>query len=97
LLNSSINQFSKYLEREPTEEHLQLVAQNQHLRTSLSELKSILKEKLESALRKQKLEVTAMMDDYVKLITKLLKDKEELTTSLEHAQHQSQLLHHENQ
>jgi hypothetical protein len=45
-----------------------------------------LKSKLESALQKQKEELTLMMDDYIKLITKLLKDKEELTVSLEHVE-----------
>lgn len=36
-----------------------------------------------SALSKQRQELNAVMEDYVQLITKLLADKEELTTSLE--------------
>jgi ribosome recycling factor len=36
----------------------------------------ILKEKLENALKKQKEELNTMMEDYIGLITKLLKDKE---------------------
>ena len=56
LLNSSINQFTKYLsDKDPLEEeHQQLVAQNLHLRASLEQLKIIIKEKLESALSRQR-------------------------------------------
>jgi hypothetical protein len=78
LLNSSINQFTRYLEDKDNfyEQHNQLIEQNHCLRASLDELKNILKSKLESALQKQKEELTVMMEDYIKLITKLLKDKE---------------------
>lgn len=34
-------------------------------------------------MKKQKEELTLMMEDYIRLITKLLNDKEELTSSLE--------------
>lgn len=70
------------------EQHSQLLEQNSHLRSSLQELKNILRGKLEHSLQKQKDELTLMMDDYIKLITKLLKDKEHLTLALEHAQQQ---------
>lgn len=89
LLNSSINQFTRYLEDKDNfkdnfyEQHSQLIEQNNHLRASLDELKNILKSKLENSLQKQKEELTVMMEDYIKLITKLLKDKEDLTVSLE--------------
>ena len=85
LLNSSINQFTKYLsDRDPLEEeHQQLVAQNNNLRKTLDKLKIIIKQKLVSALSKQKQELNAVMDDYVQLITKLLADKEELTHALQ--------------
>lgn len=45
LLNSSINQFTKYLsDRDPLEEeHQQLVAQNKDLRKTLDKLKTIIK------------------------------------------------------
>jgi hypothetical protein len=43
---------------------------------------------LESALLKQKEELTVMMEDYIKLITKLLKDKEDLTVGLEKIEHE---------
>lgn len=43
----------------------------------------IIKQKLVSALSKQRQELNAVMEDYVQLITKLLADKEELTTALE--------------
>ncbi len=84
MLNSSINEFTRYLEDKDNflEQHHQLIEQNNCLRTSLDQLKHILKSKLESALQKQKEELTIMMDDYIKLITKLLKDKEELTVNL---------------
>lgn len=90
LLNSSINQFTRYLQDKDHrhgdsiyEQRNQLIEQNHYLKASLDELKNILKEKLESALKKQKEELTLMMEDYIKLITKLLKDKEELTATLE--------------
>ena len=45
LLNSSINQFTKYLsDRDPLEEqHQQLVAQNHNLKKTLDKLKIIIK------------------------------------------------------
>lgn len=39
-------------------------------------------------MQKQKEELTVMMEDYIKLITKLLKDKEELTLNLENLEAQ---------
>lgn len=85
MLNSSINQFTKYLsDRDPLEEqHQQLITQNKDLRKTLDKLKIIIKEKLVSALSRQKQELNAVMEDYVQLITKLLADKEELTATLE--------------
>lgn len=50
--------------------------QNQYLKSTLSKLKNIIKSKLETALKKQKDELTKMLADYLELITKLLKDKE---------------------
>lgn len=38
-------------------------------------MKNILKGKLESALQKQKDELSKMLEDYISLITKLLQDK----------------------
>ena len=63
LLNSSINQFTKYLsDRDPLEEeHQQLVAQNKDLRKTLQKLKMIIKQKLVSALNKQRQELNAVM------------------------------------
>lgn len=48
LLNSSINQFTRYLEDKDNfyEQHNQLIEQNHSLRASLDELKNILKSKL---------------------------------------------------
>jgi hypothetical protein len=84
LLNSSINQFEKYLEDKDIEmENNLLLQQNKYLKVSLDQLKLILKDKLENALKKQKEELTVMLEDYIKLITKLLKDKEDLTINIE--------------
>ena len=85
LLNSSINQFTKYLSDRDTieEQHQYLMAQNKDLKNTLEKLKMIIKQKLVSALSKQRQELNAVMEDYVQLITKLLADKEELTSALE--------------
>ena len=58
------------------------------LRGSIHKLKSILKEKLEVALKKNKEELTLMFDEYSTMIKKLLKDKEKLTNQLEAAKQQ---------
>ena len=47
---------------------------------------NILRNKLDSALRKQEQELKGVMADYLQLITKLLADKEELTRNLEEAE-----------
>ena len=47
---------------------------------------NILRSKLDSALQKQEQELKGVMADYLQLITKLLADKEELTSSLEEAE-----------
>lgn len=52
------------------------------MRSALDELRTILKNKLEHALRKQEEELKVVMADYLQLITKLLADKEELTGSI---------------
>ena len=57
--------------------------QNQHLKEVVAELMNILRNKLDSALRKQEQELKGVMADYLQLITKLLADKEELTRNLE--------------
>jgi hypothetical protein len=55
LLNSSINQFEKYLEDKDIEmENNLLLQQNKYLKVSLDQLKLILKDKLENSLKKQK-------------------------------------------
>ena len=59
-----------------------------HLKGALHKMKIILKEKLESALKKQKDELSKMLEDYVALITKLLQGKEQLTISLHDMEHQ---------
>ena len=59
------------------------MAQNKDLKNTLEKLKMIIKQKLVSALSKQRQELNAVMEDYVQLITKLLADKEELTSALE--------------
>lgn len=46
----------------------------------------ILRSKLDSALSKQQQEMKGVMSDYLQLITKLLADKEQLTSSLETAE-----------
>lgn len=46
-------------------------------------MKNILKDKLESALQKQREELSKMLQDYISLITKLLQDKEELTIRIQ--------------
>lgn len=51
-------------------------------------MKNVLKVKLESALQKQKDELSKMLEDYISLITKLLEDKEELTIALQDLQEQ---------
>lgn len=38
-------------------------------------MKTILRDKLETALQKQKEELSKMLEDYISLITKLLQDK----------------------
>ena len=43
----------------------------------------ILKGKLAEALQKQEQELKGVMNDYIQLITKLLGDKEQLSSSLE--------------
>ena len=53
-------------------------------------MKNILKGKLESALQKQKEELSKMLEDYISLITKLLQDKEELTITLQDYQENQQ-------
>lgn len=57
--------------------------QNSNLKRTLDKLKIIIKEKLVSALKKQREELDGVMEDYVQLITKLLGDKEELTLRVE--------------
>ena len=52
----------------------------------VAELMNILRNKLDSALRKQEQELKGVMADYLQLITKLLADKEELTRNLEEAE-----------
>ena len=61
-----------------------LMRENKMLRDSLSKLKTMLKEKLEEALKKNKEELTLMFDEYSTMIKKLLEDKETLTTQIEH-------------
>jgi uncharacterized protein YcbK (DUF882 family) len=65
-----------------SEEQSHLAEQNEYLKAALSELRSILQDKLDKALRKQKEELGFVLSDYLRLITKLLGDKEELTVSL---------------
>lgn len=57
--------------------------QNQRLTTAIEELKVILKQKLEAALKKQREDLNVMMQDYIQLIQKLLKDKEAFAGKLE--------------
>lgn len=59
LLNSSINQFEKLIIHEESGESLE--EQNFRLKSALSAMKNILKEKLESALQKQKEELSKML------------------------------------
>ena len=59
-----------------------LVRENKMLKGSIQKLKSILKEKLEAALKKNKEEITLMFDEYSTMIKKLLEDKEKLTSQL---------------
>ncbi len=49
-------------------------------------MKSILKDKLENALQRQKDELSKMLEDYISLITKLLQDKEQLTLTVQDIQ-----------
>lgn len=65
-----------------TQNH-QLIRQNQRLSAAIEELRTILKQKLEAALRKQREDLNVMMQDYIQLIQKLLKDKESLAAKLE--------------
>lgn len=60
-----------------------LIRQNQRLSAAIEELRTILKQKLEAALRKQREDLNVMMQDYIQLIQKLLKDKESLAAKLE--------------
>lgn len=57
--------------------------QNQHLREAVEELMGILRNKLDTALRKQEDELKGVMSDYLRLIIKLLAGKEDLTSALE--------------
>lgn len=52
-----------------------LEQQNYRLKNALVKMKTILKDKLETALQKQKDELSKMLEDYISLITKLLQDK----------------------
>ena len=63
-----------------------LTRENKLLKCSVSNLKQILKEKLEVALKKNKEELTIMFDQYSNMIKKLLEDKEILTNQLEAAE-----------
>jgi hypothetical protein len=65
-----------------TQNH-QLIRQNQRLSAAIEELRNILKQKLEAALRKQREDLNIMMQDYIQLIQKLLKDKESFAAKLE--------------
>jgi len=64
-------------------ENTELSEQNQQLKEAVVELMSILKTKLDKALRKQEGELKGVLADYLQLITKLLADKEELTGNIE--------------
>ena len=61
----------------------QLIRQNQKISAAIEELRIILKQKLEAALRKQREDLNVMMQDYIQLIQKLLKDKESFANKLE--------------
>jgi hypothetical protein len=85
ILNSSINHFTQYVSQHDdmeTQNH-QLIRQNQNLTAAIEELRIILKQKLEAALRKQREDLNVMMQDYIQLIQKLLKDKEAFAVKLE--------------
>lgn len=85
MLNSSINHFTQYIsEHDDMETHNhQLIRQNQKISAAIEELRIILKQKLEAALRKQREDLNVMMQDYIQLIQKLLKDKESFANKLE--------------
>lgn len=52
-----------------------LAKENKLLRNSIANLKLVLKEKLEVALKKNKEELTTMFEEYSTMIKKLLEDK----------------------
>lgn len=84
MLNSSINHFTQYISEHDdmeTQNH-HLIRQNQRLSAAIEELRIILKQKLEAALRKQREDLNVMMQDYIQLIQKLLKDKESFAVKL---------------
>ena len=89
MLNSSINHFTRYLEDGEGEDihnqNHQLKQQNICLKTAIEELRSILKQKLEQALKKQREDLNVMMQDYIQLIKKLLHDKEDYAAKIEEA------------
>lgn len=58
-----------------TQNH-QLIRQNQRLTIAIEELRTILRQKLEASLKKQREDLNMMMQDYIQLIEKLLSDKE---------------------
>lgn len=78
MLNSSINHFTRYMtEHEDIEtQNHQLIRQNQRLTIAMEELRTILRQKLEASLKKQREDLNMMMQDYIQLIEKLLSDKE---------------------
>ena len=84
MLNSSINHLERLIIKEDDNESLE--EQNYRLRNALAKMKVILKDKLETALQRQKDELSKMLEDYISLITKLLQDKEELTTTVQEMQ-----------
>lgn len=84
MLNSSINHFTQYITQHDdmeTQNH-QLIRQNQRLSAAIEELRTILKQKLETALKKQREDLNVMMQDYIQLIQKLLRDKESIAVRL---------------
>jgi CRISPR/Cas system CSM-associated protein Csm2 small subunit len=56
--------------------------QNEQLKAAVQELMTLLRSKLDKALRKQEEELKGVLSDYLQLITKLLGDKEDLTGKL---------------
>ena len=71
--------------------------ENKYLKQAIKNLKKVLKDKLESALKKNKEELTIMFEEYSGMIKKLLEDKEVLTGQVEHfrekAERESRRLH----